>query len=198
MGRPRVNPPSDAATTIETLASKGHSTIGLAKHFKVSRSVIARWFEENEMLEEVYEQGRDSYRQYLEDQVRALTLAGKNPAGFIYLLKSKFKQFDVPSNASKVDVGVNTQSSNVMVVISHGSDEEWEKRAAAQQTALTANAGSQSRTIEAMPLLASETSAGPLTPSLPTGAQEQPAVPAWRPPALASHAPIAPSWRGNA
>src|SRR5690348_11994725 len=103
MAAPRKHPPKDAADVIERLAEKGHSTIGVAKHFGVAQSTVRRWFE-NEALNDAYERGRDTYRQRLEEQIVAMGLAGKNPAGLIYLMKSKFRLFDVPSANSKVDV----------------------------------------------------------------------------------------------
>ncbi len=145
MGRERINPPKDALADIERLAQKGYSTVGLAKHFKVSRSVIVRWFED-ERFEETYEQWRDSYRQTIEEQIIAMTMANKNPSGLIYLLKAKFKMYDVPPSAaaSKIDVSVNEQRTNVMVVTDFGSDKAWQAKAIEQQRNLAALAGSVS------------------------------------------------------
>jgi transposase len=138
MAAPRKHPPAGALEEIERMALKGHSTTGIAKFFNVSRACVKRWFEENERFEEAYEQGRDAYRQALEEQLVAATLAGRNVAGLIYLLKSKFKMYDVPNTAAnKVDVNVNTVHP-VMVVKDMGSDEEWSARAAKQQAELLA------------------------------------------------------------
>jgi hypothetical protein len=141
MAAHRKFPPDDAALSIELLASKGHSTIGLAKFFSVSRSVIARWFQDDENLEECYEQGRDSYRQTLEEQIIQMTMANKNPAGLIYLLKAKFKMYDQPSSKPLVDLSVNPVQ-NVLVIKDLGTNEEWAAKAAAQQRALIADCSS--------------------------------------------------------
>lgn len=141
MPAPRKHAPKNAAVAVHDLAAKGVSTTGIAKHFKVSRALVARWFEEDEHLEEIYEQGRDSYRQELEERIIAMTVAGKNPAGFIYLLKSKFKMFDVPY-VPKVDVNVDARTQSVMYVTSHGTDEEWAARCAAQQRGVILSADS--------------------------------------------------------
>lgn len=134
---PRKWPPPNAIEDIERLACKGHSTIGLAKFFGVSRPTITRWFAENEKFEESYEQGRDMYRQALEEQIIQITLAGKNPAGLIYLLKSKFRMFDVPNNKpDTINVGVEVKP--VMYVIDHGTDADWQAKALEQQRKLTA------------------------------------------------------------
>lgn len=205
MGKKRINPPSNARSEIERLAAKGYSTVGLAKHFKVSRRVITRWFEEDENLEECYEQGRDSYRQRLEEQIVQMTLAGKTPAGLIYLLKSKFKMYDMPSSKTDVNVGVGVQVPNVLVMQSHGSDEEWEKRAAEQQAALTASvrvssdAQSAAQEPETNALPVSAETDGKLIEAevLPPAQIPSFAPPSWMPEQLAC-ASSAPSWRRNA
>lgn len=184
MAAPRKHPPSNALEEIERLAGKGHSTTGLAKHFKVARSTIARWLEEDERLEEAYEQGRDSYRQWLEEQIVAMTLAGKTPVGFLYLLKAKFKMYDQPSSNQKIDVKVENQPQPVLVVKDYGTDEEWAAKAAEQQRRLVSG---EPLTIPAR-LSAPETSAEPIAEALPfTAPARLPAplnAPAWKPPAL--------------
>jgi hypothetical protein len=136
MAAPRKYPPSNALADIERLACKGHSTIGLAKYFGVSRPLIMRWFEDYPHFEETYEQGRDTYRQTLEEQIIQMTLLNKNPAGLIYLLKAKFKMYDQPNKNDTVSVAVEVKS--VMVVRDHGSDADWQAKAAEQQRKLTA------------------------------------------------------------
>jgi hypothetical protein len=140
MAAPRKHPPSNALADIERLALKGNSITGLAKFFGVSRATVARWFEENENFVEAYEQGRDAYRQTLEEQIVSMTLAGKIPAGLIYLLKAKFKMYDQPGSGKLVDVNVAVAPTNVLVMRDHGSDEEWQAKALAQQKALTLDA----------------------------------------------------------
>jgi len=185
MATPRKNPPKDALETIERLAGKGHSTIGLAKHFGVARSVVKRWFEEDERLEEAYEQGRDSYRQALEEQIVSMTLAGKNCAGMIYLLKSKFKMYDQPSSNQKIDVAVNNQPPQVLIVKDHGSDEEWALKVAEQQRKLTQ--GDQASL--PAPQNAPETRSEPIREADPVAA---PII------ASAGFVDDAPVWRGRA
>jgi hypothetical protein len=137
MGAPRKNPPPNALADIDRLAQSGYSTTGLARFFKVSRSVIVRWFKEDEHFEETFEQGIDVYRQSLEEKIIAYTAAGKQCAGLIFLMKARFKYFDVPNNAAtKVDVNVAV-ATPVMIVRDFGTDEEWAERALAQQQSLT-------------------------------------------------------------
>lgn len=185
MAAPRKNPPKDALADIERLAGKGHSTVGLAKHFGVARSVVMRWFEEDERFEETYEQGRDSYRQALEEQIVSMTLAGKNPAGFIYLLKAKYKMYDQASSNTKVDVAVNAPQA-VMIVTDHGTDEEWAAKVAEQQRKLTQGDVQASFLRLSAPQGASETSAEPVSYPQPVCRHMTPSAPIQ-----------APSWRGR-
>jgi hypothetical protein len=199
MARSRIRPPQNAVQTIEGLAKSGKSIIGIAKHFGTSVRTFKRWCEEDEDLQEAFDSGRDMHKDYLVALVTQAAVANKGAnANAMFLLKAMhgFREIDSPNNRTNVNVAVAAPS--VMYVIDHGSDDQWAAKAAAQQAALAANAGSPRQIIEGMPLLASETSSEPLTPSLPTEAREQPTVPAWRSPALASYAPAAPSWRGNA
>ena len=78
------------------------------------------------------------YRQTIEEKIIAYTAAGKQCAGLIFLMKARFKYFDVPNNAAaKVDVNVNNVHP-VMVVHDFGTDEEWQQKALAQQRSLAA------------------------------------------------------------
>lgn len=158
MGAPRKNPPKDAAADIERLAGKGHSTVGVGKFFNVARTTVMRWFEDEPGLEEAYERGRDSYRQELEEKIIALTIAGKQCAGLIYLMKAKFKFYDVPSSNTQVDVAVAV-ATPVLVVRSHGSDEEWAAKAAEQQRRLMQDTAPRMLEAPESPLQGFETAA---------------------------------------
>src|SRR6202044_2133965 len=89
-----------------------------------------------------------------------MTLANKNPAGLIYLLKAKFKMYDMPSK--QADVQVDVQVAPVLVVHNHGSDEEWAARAAEQQRNLVLNATSPSQLVLEAPQVASQQLSPPL------------------------------------
>lgn len=168
MGAPRKYPPPNAIEDIERLACKGWSTIGLAKHFGVSRPTVQKWLDENQKFEDAYEQGRDMYRQALEEQIIQMTLSGqgKSVAGLIYLLKAKFKMYDVPNNKpDAANLAVEVQ--NVLVVKDHGTDEEWAAKAAEQQRRLVANSGDKDSIVEAKPALPAppDTSGTPVAPA---------------------------------
>ena len=136
MGAHRKHPSKDAAEVIERLASQGHSLIGIAKAFKVSSHTLRRWLEENETLQEAFESGREVERQALHALIVQSAAAGKGPnvnAFFILKARHGYRDFDSPHTKVNIDAR-NVQ--NVLVVPTHGTDEEWETKALEQQKRL--------------------------------------------------------------
>lgn len=136
MAAPRKHAPQGAAEVIKSMASQGYSIVGIAAHFKVVRSTVKRWFEEDESLEEAFEQGRETERQALHALIVQSAVQNKPAnANAMFLLKCRhsYREFDSPN--TKVDVNLN-QPQPVLVVRTYGSDEEWEKAAALSQRKL--------------------------------------------------------------
>ena len=168
MARPRVRPPANAVATIEELAKSGKSIIGIAKHFGTSVNTFKKWLEEDENLHEAFNSGRDAHKDYLVSLVTQAAVANKGAnANAMFLLKTMhgFREIDSPSNKTNVNVAVAAPS--VMYVRDHGSDEEWAAKAAAQQAALVANAGSSLKIVEGTRALPSLTASEPLASPLP-------------------------------
>jgi hypothetical protein len=187
MGAPRKHPPKDAAETIQGLAAKGFSNIGIAKHFGVSKETVRRWLEEDESLQEAFEAGREVERQALHAAVYRSAMEGK-PANVnaFFLLKARFGYVEADHRSTNVNVGV-TVAPSVLIVKDHGSDAEWAAKAAEQQRALTLNAASQPKQIEA-------------TTEPPPQASEVDSSAAWILPVVAAPSQPAypqPEWRGN-
>jgi hypothetical protein len=137
MAAPRKLPPDGAVEDIQRLAAEGYSQLGIAANFKVSRECFKRWIEEDEALNEAYELGRETERQALHALVVASARANK-PANVnaFFLLKARHGYVETDSRTKvSVDVALNP----VLVVVSHGTDEQWAAKAAAQQRALTAD-----------------------------------------------------------
>lgn len=142
MGAPRKHPPKDAAVTIENLAAQGHSIIGIAKRLGVSKDTFKRWCEEDESLQEAFEVGRETERHALHSLiVQSAVLNKPANANAMFLLKARHGYRENDSTNTNVNVGVAVVP-NVLVVRDHGTDEEWEARAAEQQKALTLDAAS--------------------------------------------------------
>jgi hypothetical protein len=199
--------PDGAGEHIQRLAAEGFSQLGIAAHFKVSKECFKRWLDEDEALNEAFELGREMERQALHAMVVASARANK-PANVnaFFLLKARHGYIEA-DNRTKVDVAVAV--SNVLVVKSHGSDEEWQAKAAAQQRALTSDAA-QITPAPALPISEPESLPATVAPAyfgppvFPWQAQPSPVptcVPEASPSTVAAPpAPPceAPAWRGNA
>jgi hypothetical protein len=137
MAAHRKFPPDGAAEDIQRLAADGFSLLGIAAHFKVSRECFFRWIKEDEELNEAYELGRETERQALHALVVASAKANK-PANVnaFFLLKARHGYVET-DNRTKVSVDVALNP--VLVVVSHGTDDQWAAKTAAQQRALTAD-----------------------------------------------------------
>jgi hypothetical protein len=201
MGAPRKHPSKDAAATIEDLAVQGHSIIGIAKKLGVSRQTFQRWCEEDEALQEAFEVGRDAHRQALvalimRDAVSSNKSANSNA---MFLLKTMHGYRENDSPNTKVNVGM-TVVPNVLVVRDHGTDEEWEVRAAEQQKALTLDAASlnPATKVPELPASVTEEQSAPVyapswAPSLAQTSQASAAYASLTPP---QYEP--PAWKQNA
>jgi hypothetical protein len=204
---PRKLPPDRAAEDIQRLAAEGFSQLGIAAHFKVSKECFKRWIAEDEALNEAFELGRETERQALHAMVVASAKANK-PANVnaFFLLKARHGYIEADSR-TKVDVAVAV--SNVLVVRSHGTDEEWAAKALAQQRALTMDAA-QVAPAPAVPIDEPVSLPTPVPPAyygppvFPWQSQPSPAL-IHAPEAsitvpVAPPAPMheAPTWRGNA
>jgi hypothetical protein len=135
MAAPRKHPPQGAAADTERLAADGHSAVGIAKHFGVSRDTFKRWCNVIPSILEAFEVGRERERQFLHSLIVEAAKNGKAAnANAMFLLKARhgYREFDSPH--SKVDVAV--QVAPVMIVRDHGTNEEWQKKLIAQQRSL--------------------------------------------------------------
>jgi hypothetical protein len=150
MGAPRKFPPKDAADIIERLAAEGHTIIGIAKQLGAGRVLFKRWCEEDDMLQEAFESGRDSHRQALVALImRDAALSGRAAnSNAMFLLKTMHGFRENDSSSTKVSVGV-TATPNVMIVRDYGDDETWERKAIEQQRNLVLNAANPPKLIEA-------------------------------------------------
>ncbi|MGF7181492.1 hypothetical protein [Tunturiibacter psychrotolerans] len=183
MGAPRKYPPKNAAALIEELATQGHAIIGIAKKLGVGREAFKRWCEEDEVLQEAFEVGRDAHRQALVALLMQAAVANKGTnANAMFLLKTMHGFRETDSSNTNIKVGVAVVPS-VMVVRDHGTDEEWEARTAEQQRALVLDAASPPKVIEA---------------DVPAPPSYAPLVPASHPAPPLPQYTDAPAWKGNA
>jgi len=169
MAMPRKNPPKDAEVKIEQMASEGFSPVGIAKHFNVSTSTFRRWLSDHEEIQEAFERGRETERQALHALLKRDAVANKSAnVNAIFLLKARHGYRESDPVSQNVNVAVAT--SPVLLVKDHGSDDQWEAMAAAQQSKLISNGAAPP--VVATPMLPSEATAQPTLPA-PTD------VPGW-------------------
>ncbi len=210
MAAPRKNPPANIREIIEQyVAGEGGSTVILGRAIGVSDSTVRKWFAEDESLMQAYEGAREAYMHKLYLELIQMARSGKgNVAGLIFTLKAKFKQYDMPGSGKLVDVNV-TQVNPVLVVKDHGTDEQWQAKALAQQRVLTIDAA-QVAPVPALPIGESLSLAASVVPACygppiyPWQSQAAPvpndALEAIPNAPVAPLAPLheAPAWRGNA
>lgn len=108
MGRPRLNPPADAATRIEELAAEGHGVVGVARQLGVSPDTLRRWFDDDSALKEAFEFGREAERFYLHSLLRKQAEKGNVIAG-LFLLKARhgYIEGDQGEQANRVQITFN-------------------------------------------------------------------------------------------
>jgi hypothetical protein len=136
MPAPRIRPPAFCADKIKRLASHGYEMLGIANEFNVHISMLESWIKADEKLAYAYKVGKEIERQQLHAIVMLAAEANLSINGNArFLLRSKHGYTE--EDFSKTGANVNLTVQPVMVVRDHGSDEEWAKKAAAQQLALT-------------------------------------------------------------
>jgi hypothetical protein len=108
-GRPLKKPPADAATRILTLASEGHSMLGIAGAFGTYPDVLRRWFDENPGLKEAFDQGRERERHTLHNALFKAATEGGNMVAAMFLLKSRhgYREGDQADASNRVAIQFN-------------------------------------------------------------------------------------------
>jgi hypothetical protein len=125
-GRPRKEPPPDAALRIRELASEGHSQIGIANMLGVSEETLRRWMRELPELKEQYDLGRERERLVLTNVLYQKALAG-DAISAMFLLKSRhgYKEGEHPeASGGRVNITFQLPGAlplSALPVIEHGS-----------------------------------------------------------------------------
>ena len=93
IGRPRKDPPSDAAPRIEAAAAEGASMLGIAAVVGCSHPILHRWLKEHPELQDAFNRGRESERKVLHNRLFTIaTQSGDERTASIaamFLLKSR-------------------------------------------------------------------------------------------------------------
>ena len=120
-GRPRKNPPADAAVRIENAAARGASVIGIARSLRIGKTTLARWLDESPDLREAIERGRERERAALHDVLFKAATKGGNIIAAAMLLKMRhgYREGDQGEQGNRVAIVFNLPGAMTR--------EEWEK-----------------------------------------------------------------------
>lgn len=106
IGRPRKQPPADAAERITALAADGFSVLGVARRMGVNQEVLTRWFDEQPALKEAFDVGRENERYALHNMLYRLATEGGDKIAAMFLLKARhgYREGDQGEQANRVSI----------------------------------------------------------------------------------------------
>lgn len=113
VGRPRKQPPPDAAGIIKAAAADGFSLVGVAMLLGVDKECLARWLDEDRALKEAFDRGREMERQTLHNKLYRKAVEGDDKDSLIaamFLLKSRHgyrEGAEVADATSRVRIDIN-------------------------------------------------------------------------------------------
>lgn len=112
IGRPRKQPPDDAAEVIRHACATGANKLGVAIALGVSGDVLNRWLDENTDLKEAFDQGREKERQTLHNVLYDCAVGGNGKDSLIasmFLLKARhgYVEGQQESQANRVSLTFN-------------------------------------------------------------------------------------------
>ena len=106
MGRPKKQPPPNAAERIRKLAAEGHTKRGIAILLGTHFEAFNRWLEENPDLQDAFNAGREKEHHALFKALFTQATTKGNTTAAIFLLKSRhgYREGDQSDNANKVQI----------------------------------------------------------------------------------------------
>ncbi len=143
----RVNPPSNAAEEIETLAATGFSLRGIAAHFRCSPPTITTWFEKFPRLAEAFANGRERERQALHSRLYRLAMEDGDKVAAMFLLKARhgYREGDQQEQANRVAITFNLPGAlkpEQYVTVNANADSNTSPEAQSVSRALASGTGS--------------------------------------------------------
>lgn len=111
-GRPRKEPPPDAAEVIRQACATGANKIGVCMALGCSADVLDRWLDEDATLKEAFAHGREKERTTLHNVLYESAISGNGKDSLIaamFLLKSRhgYQEGQQESQANRVSVTFN-------------------------------------------------------------------------------------------
>lgn len=111
VGRPRKQPPPDAAKRVEDLAAAGCTVVDLAAALGTTRETLRRWMTENEALQLAFTVGRERERDELHRMILRDARDGEKPnINAMFLLKARhgYREGEpIESGAPRISVTFN-------------------------------------------------------------------------------------------
>ena len=107
-GRKPVAPPADAAERICALAADGFSKVGVAASLGVGMDQLTAWMDPEPVLQEAFDQGRETERRTLHNKLYRLAMEKDNASAAMFLLKARhgYREGDQSDQAGRVTVNI--------------------------------------------------------------------------------------------
>lgn len=105
-GRKRKVAPPDASEQIEALAADGWSKLGIAKKLNTSPDTLRRWLDEDEVLQEAFDRGRENERHALHSMLFKKAVEKGDSVAAMFLLKSRhgYREGDQSEQGNRVSI----------------------------------------------------------------------------------------------
>ncbi len=108
MGRPRKEPPPDAAEVIRQATATGASKLGTAMALGVNADVLIRWLDESPELKAAFDEGREKERATLHNVLYLAAMAGAVvPALFLLKARHGYVEGEQDGQANRVSITFN-------------------------------------------------------------------------------------------
>lgn len=107
-GRPRKEPPTNAADVIRLAASTGASKKGVGMALGVDDAILTRWLDESPELKAAFDEGREKERASLHNVLYEAAMAGAVvPALFLLKARHGYQEGQQEGQANRVSVMFN-------------------------------------------------------------------------------------------
>jgi hypothetical protein len=113
VGRPRKQPPADAAALIHARSRDGFSVRGVAFGLDVSERVLRHWFDEHPELKQAFDEGREHVQHTLFNRLFKIATESKDErtasTACMFLLKSMFgwREGEQQEQGTRVNITFN-------------------------------------------------------------------------------------------
>lgn len=138
-GRNRKVAPADAAELIEALAADGWSKLGIAKKLDTSPDTLRRWLDEDELLQDAFDRGRENERHALHSMLFKKAVEKGDSVAAMFLLKSRhgYREGDQSEQGNRVSINFQLPAAVALEnfkVIDHAATDNRAERVSEPRT----------------------------------------------------------------